>query len=101
MHLDVSPLGARIPRPVRLSDPRYVRDVIAGAYAASEVAPDQAPASRYAVASIRYRPGKRHVLRYESLDTAERGTIFAKLYHSEKGARVLRVAKQVEEWLAE
>ena len=101
MHIEVSPLDARIPQLVRLSDPRYVRDVIAGAYAASDLAPDQAPASRYAVTSIRYRPGKRHVLRYESLDTAERGTIFAKLYHSEKGARVFRVATQVAEWLAE
>src|SRR5207244_1211059 len=86
---------------VRVSDPRYVRDVVAGAYAASEVAPDQAPASWDAVTSIRYRPGKRHVLRYEALDAAERGTIFAKLYHSEKGARVFRVATQVAEWLAE
>ena len=97
MHIEVSPLDARIPQLVRLSDPRYVRDVVAGAYAASEVAPDQAPASRYAVTSIRYRPGKRHVLRYEALDAAERGTIFAKLYHSEKGARVFRVATQVAE----
>src|SRR5438128_3441575 len=95
MHIQVSPLDARIPQLVRLSDPRYVRDVIAGAYAASEVAPDQAPASRYAVTSIRYRPGKRHVLRYEALDAAERGTIFAKLYHSEKGAWVFRVATKV------
>ena len=101
MHIQVSPLDARIPQLVRLSDPRYVLDVVAGAYAASEVAPDQAPAGRYAVTSIRYRPGKRHVLRYESLDTAERGTIFAKLYHSDKGARVFRVATQVAEWLAE
>src|SRR2546425_11956698 len=101
MHIQVSPLDARIPQLVRLSDPRYVRDVVAGAYAASEVAPDQAPASRYAVTSIRYRPGKRHVLRYDPLDAAERGTIFAKLYHSEKGGRVFRVATQVAEWLAE
>ena len=101
MHVQVSPLDARIPQLVPLSDPRYARDVVAGTYAVSEVALDQAPASRYAVTSIRYRPGKRHVLRYDSLDTAARGTIFAKHYHSEKGARVFRVATQVAEWLAE
>ncbi len=101
MHIQVSPLDARIPQLVRLSDPRYAREVVAGAYAASDVALDQAPASRYAITSIRYRPGKRHVLRYESLDTAERGTIFAKVHHNEKGARVFRVATQVAEWLAE
>jgi len=101
MHVQVSPLDARIAQLVRWSDPRYARAVVAGAYAASEVAPDQAPASRYAVTSIRYRPGKRHVLRYDPLDAAERGTIFAKLYHSEKGGRVFRVATQVAEWLAE
>src|SRR5207244_7699680 len=101
MQVQVSPLDADFPQLVRLSDPRYARDVVAGAYAASGVAPDQVQARQYAVTSIRYRPGKRHVLRYDSLDTTERGSIFAKFYHSEKGERVFRVATQVAEWLAE
>src|SRR5438132_11553606 len=101
MHLQVSPLDARFPQLVRWSDPRYARDVIAGAYASSEIAPDQRPASHYAVTLVRYRPAKRHVLRYDSLGTPERGTVFAKLYSSEKGERVHRVATQVDEWLAD
>ena len=101
MRVQVSPLDARIPQLVRLSDPRYVRQVVSGAYAARVAAPDQALARRYAVTSIRYRPGKRHVLRYDSLDAPEGETIFAKLYHSEKGGQVFRAATQVADWLAE
>ena len=101
MQVQVSPLDADFPQLVRLSDPCYARDVVAGAYAASGVAPDQVPARQYTVTSIRYRPGKRNVLRYDSTDTAARGTLFAKLYHREKGERVFRVARQVAEWLAE
>ncbi len=101
MHIQVSPLDAQFPQLVRLLDPRHVRDMLAAAYAASGVASDQPGPDRYAVTSIRYHPGKRHVLRYDSLGTAERGTIFAKLYDSEKGGRLFRVATQVAEWLAE
>jgi aminoglycoside phosphotransferase (APT) family kinase protein len=101
MRVQVSPLDAHFPQLVRWSDPSYVCDVVAGAYAASGVPPDPVPARRYAVTSIRYRPGKRHVLRYDSLDTAQPGTVFAKFYHGEKGERVFRVATQVAEWMAE
>jgi Ser/Thr protein kinase RdoA (MazF antagonist) len=99
MRVQVSPLDARIPQLVRLSDPRYVRQVVQGADAARAAAPDLA--RRWAVTSIRYRPGKRHVLRYDSLDAPEGETIFAKLYHSEKGGQVFRAATQVADWLAE
>ncbi|PYO01657.1 MAG: hypothetical protein DMD89_05505 [Candidatus Rokuibacteriota bacterium] len=101
MHLQVAPLDARFPQLVRWSDPCYARDAIAGACAASEVARDQLPASHYAVTLVRYRPAKRHVLRYDPLETPERGTMFAKLYPSEKGERVHRVATQVAEWLGD
>src|SRR3989441_768763 len=101
MQVRVSPLDGRFPQLARLSDPCYARDVVAGAYAASGVAPAQVAARRYTVRSIRYRPGKRHVLRYDPTDTVERGTVFAKLYPSEKGERVFRVATQVAAWLAE
>src|SRR5437899_3912874 len=57
MHVKVSPLDAQFPQLVRLLDPRYVRDMLAGARAASGVVSDQAPASRYTVTSIRYCPG--------------------------------------------
>src|SRR2546422_712756 len=101
MHVQVSPLDARFPQLVRLLDPRYVRDMLAGARAAGDVAPDQAPASGYAVTSIRYCPGERHVLRYDSLDAAKRGTVFAKLYTGEEGARAFGVTRHVADWLAE
>jgi aminoglycoside phosphotransferase (APT) family kinase protein len=101
MYVQVSPLDARFPQLVRVSDPRYVRDMVVGAYAASDVAQDQAPASRYTVTSIRYHPGNRHVLRYDPLDGSERGTLFAKLYKGEDGEWAFRVAAQVAEWLAQ
>jgi aminoglycoside phosphotransferase (APT) family kinase protein len=101
MHVQVSPLDVRFPQLVRVSDPRYARSLVADAFTASGATPHQALAGHYVVTSVRYRPGKRHVLRYDSLDPAARRTIFAKLYTSEKGARVFRVATQVAEWLAE
>src|SRR6266849_1430347 len=101
MHVKVSPLDAQFPQLVRLLDPRHVRDMLAAAYAASGVASDQPRPGGYAATSIRYHPGKRHVLRYDPLDAAKGGTVFAKLYAGEGGARVFRVATQAEEWLAQ
>src|SRR5207244_7755271 len=49
----------------------------------------------------RYLPGNRHVLRYDSLDAAKGGTVFAKLYTVEDGVRAFGVATQVADWLAE
>src|SRR2546430_12492130 len=92
MHLEISPLDARFPQLVRLSDPRHVHDMLAGAYAASDRTPDQARPGRYAVTAIRYHPGGRHVLRYDPLDATKGGTVFAKLYTGEDGARAFRVA---------
>src|SRR5205807_1067009 len=71
------------------------------AYAARDLAPDQPRSGGYAVTSIRYHPGKRHVLRYDPLDAAKGGAVFAKLYAGEDGARAFRVARQVADWLAE
>ena len=101
MHVQVSPLDARFPQLVCLSDPRYVRARLATAYAASDLAPDQPRPGGYAVTPIRYRPGQRHVLRYDPLDGAKVGTVFAKLYAGEDGARAFRVARHVADWLAE
>src|SRR2546428_1027803 len=92
MHLETSPLDARFPQLVRLSDPRHVHDMLAGAYAASDRTPDQARPGRYAVTAIRYHPGQRHVLRYDRLDVAKGETVLAKLYTGEDGARAFRVA---------
>jgi aminoglycoside phosphotransferase (APT) family kinase protein len=101
MHIQVSPLDAQFPQLVRLLDPRHVGDMLAAAHAASGVASDQPRPDRYAVTSIRYLPGDRHVLRYDPLDAAKGGTVFAKLYTGEEGARAFRVATQAADWLAE
>ncbi|HLW98763.1 MAG TPA: aminoglycoside phosphotransferase family protein, partial [Candidatus Acidoferrales bacterium] len=48
---------------------------------------------------IRYRPGRRHVLRYDPIDDTERGTVFAKAYAGDNAERSYRVAKSVAAWL--
>ena len=96
MHIQVSPLDARFPQLVRLSDPRYVRDMLAGAHAAEEVLN-----SRYTVTPVRYHPGQRHVLRYAPVDTTKGGVVVAKLYTEQEGAYVFRVASHAAAWLAE
>src|SRR3989442_3222227 len=98
MHIQVSPLDTQFPQLVRLSDPRYVRGRLA-TYAASDLAPDQPRSGGYAVTPIRYHPGKRHVLRYDPLDAAGGGMVFAKLYAGADGARAFPVAGHVAEWL--
>src|SRR2546427_11373278 len=101
MHIQVSPLDAQFPQLVRLLDPRHVRDMLAAAHAASGVASDRPRPDGYAVTSIRYLPGICHVLRYDPLDAAKGGAVFAKLYTGEEGAHAFRVARGVADWLAE
>jgi aminoglycoside phosphotransferase (APT) family kinase protein len=103
MHIQVSPLDARFPQLVRVSDPRHVREMLAAAHAADEVAPAPAPPSGYAVTPVRYHPGQRHVLRYAPLDAAKGGggTVFAKLCTGEEGARTFRAASAAADWLAQ
>src|SRR3989442_2159172 len=101
MHIQVSPLDPEFPQLVRLLDPRHVRHMLAAAHAASGVASDQPQPDRYAVSSIRYLPSSCHVLRYDPLDAAKGGAVFAKLYTDEEGARAFRVARGVADWLAE
>lgn len=99
MHVRVSPLDVRFPQLVRVCDPQYVGTMVASACAASGAT---VPASQYSVAFIRYRPGQRHVLRYEPLDAPERVAIFAKLYDTrEDSQRVFGLAKQIRKWLDE
>jgi len=101
MRVRVSPLDVRFIQLVRLSDSRYVHDMLAAAYAAADRASDQPRPDRYVVTSIRYRPGQRHVLRYDAVDAARAETVFAKLYTGEDGARVFHRATRAEEWLAQ
>lgn len=99
MHIQVSPVDEHFPQLVRVHDPSYVRDMVGRAYVGSGVAQNQGPAKNYAITSIRYRPRRRHVLRYDPLDAPERETLFAKMYAGESGEQAFRVAMQVAEWL--
>ncbi|MBK9714893.1 MAG: phosphotransferase [Kouleothrix sp.] len=95
----ISPLDADFPKLARLSDPAYVRDLLA----ADETI--RSDAASYRITPIRYRPEQRHVLRYEPLGADGRvdveGTLFAKIYNSDKGARTFQVASRISDWLAQ
>lgn len=95
----IFPLDADFPKLARLADPAYVQGVLAAEATVQPSAPS------YRITPIRYRPGQRHVLRYDPVDAAghvdEGGTLFAKIYNSDKGARTFEVAVRISDWLAE
>jgi len=99
MQIRVSPLDARFHQLVRVSDPRHVCAMLADVYASGNA--DQHRISEYTVTPVRYLPGKRHVLRYDPVDQAKGGTVFAKLYMGEAGACAFRVARYAADWMAE
>ena len=101
MRIQVSPLDAHFPQLVRMSDPNYVGDIAARMLSIGNARKNGRPTSRYAVTCIRYRPGRRHVLRYDSLDSPECGTLFAKMYAGENGARAFRVATVAADWFGQ
>jgi hypothetical protein len=102
MRVQVAPLDLRYPQLVRLSDPDHVPALIATAYAIAARGPAPAPDSRYTITPIRYRPGQRHVLRYDAQSANQPAVVtFAKLYTGDRGARAFQVATSVADWLAE
>lgn len=85
--LRISPLDPGFPQIARLSDPAYVCSIL-----------DQ----EYSVSVVRYRPGQRHVLRYDPISVAGEGgpgSLFAKIYNSDKGQRTFDVVRTVADWL--
>jgi aminoglycoside phosphotransferase (APT) family kinase protein len=89
----VSPLDPKFPQLLRLCDPGHVAAMLADASAG-------APRSVYRVLTIRYRPGERHVLRYEPAQVAPRRAVFAKLSKRDADvSRVFRVATHVADCL--
>lgn len=98
MRAQVAPLDVEFPQLVRTADPGYVRELLGATL------DGRADAAGYAVTAIRYRPGQRHMLRYDPADGAGRaegdGTFFAKIYNSNKGARIFDTASRVAGWLA-
>jgi hypothetical protein len=92
LYAQIAPLDVHFPQLVRTSDPAYVREMLRGA--AGTIAD-----ARYRVSAIRYRPGQRHVLRYDLAGRPE-ATLFAKVYNSEKGERTFGVVTLIADWLA-
>jgi len=105
MRILVSPLDARYPQLVRVSAAGHVRDMLSAAYDADGAVRPGPPVSTYAVTPVRYRPGQRHVLRYDPADqqgapTDPSQAVYAKLYRDGDGARSYRVAVRIADWLA-
>ncbi len=105
MRILVSPLDATYPQLVRVSAPGYVHGMLSAAYQMNGSARPRPPAPRYVVTTVRYRPGQRHVLRYDPADgqggRADPGqAVFAKLYRDGDGARSYRVAVRIADWLS-
>jgi hypothetical protein len=99
MVAQIFPLDVDFPKLARLADPAYVQNVLAAEATLQPSAPN------YQITPIRYRPGQRHVLRYDPVDAGghvdEGGTLFGKIYNSDKGARTFKVATRISEWLTE
>jgi len=97
----VSPLDARFPQLARIvRSPATRRRRGRGAYAAIGVAPAQSRPRRLhrPIDSLPSWQASRACAN-DPRTHVERGTVFAKLYPSEKGERVFRVATQVAAWL--
>ncbi|HEU5088408.1 MAG TPA: hypothetical protein VFT99_13220, partial [Roseiflexaceae bacterium] len=98
-YIQLFPLDADFPNLVQLSDPVAVTRMLQEAQLGYTGSPS------YEVTPVRYRPGQRHVLRYDPLDssgaTVPRSALFAKLYNNDKGIHTVAVARNVSEWLAE
>lgn len=90
MRIQVAPADAEFPQLVRVSDPAHAPTVL--------VAAGMGIAPSVTVTAIRYRPGRRHLLRYDSGPAS----VFVKLYRDgERTARAWRIAVGVADRLAE
>jgi hypothetical protein len=96
--LQIWPLDQEFPQLIRLGTPSYV----AGMFASLGVTND--PAQGPVITPIRYRPGERHVLRYEidspEADSGQKQRLYAKLYSNAQDAvRAFGIANRVVDWL--
>jgi phosphotransferase family enzyme len=94
MHVLVSPVDERFPSLIPLSDAALVAGVL-----------DGGNGMRYDVRTIRYRPGERHVLRYDArvqgATEDSQLSVFARLYEGEQGSRSIRVGRYLGEVFSE
>lgn len=98
MELKTWPFDPEFPQLVRLGNPSYA----AGLFASLGIVND--PKRMLAITPIRYRPGERHVLRYEIASpepaSGHNQRIYAKLYSStQDAAKAFGIAKRVVDWL--
>jgi aminoglycoside phosphotransferase (APT) family kinase protein len=89
----VAPLDPAFGQLLRLSDPAQVPGLLAAAGAGAVGA-----GRPWSVAAVRYRPGQRHVLRWQQ-DGARDRAVFAKLYRRGGSAQAFRLASRVADWL--
>ncbi|HJW89532.1 MAG TPA: phosphotransferase [Anaerolineales bacterium] len=94
----VYPLDARFPQLVRLADPDYVLEMLSGA---PEVHCGRKLPAFYRITPVRYRPGQRHVLRYDPDGEEGQGrAVFAKLFYDPgRAVGIYRSAVRANEWL--
>lgn len=97
--LQVWPFDPKFPHLVRLGTPSHVAEMFASLGIAHDL--KELPV----ITPIRYRPGERHVLRYEisapGSVSGEGRRLYAKLYENpEDAARAFRIANRVVDWLA-
>lgn len=102
--IQISPLDAAFPQLMRLSDPQFVQELLREVLDRRPGPDTNKLPFHHSVTPIRYRPGQRHVLRYDFAfgdgRSSEQGTIFAKLYqHAARGTRIFQLTSQVSDWL--
>jgi aminoglycoside phosphotransferase (APT) family kinase protein len=91
MQVQVSPLDPRFSQLLCLVDPQYVHSLLATTATSH---------GGYTITAIRYRPGQRHVLRYDPIGAAPgAGSVFAKLYSDASGAHFYSKINQVADWV--
>lgn len=98
LRVQVAPLDLEFPHLARLYDPVHVALLVAEAVTQADRPPTPAA---YTITPVRYRPGQRHVLRYDPVPGHAANTLFAKVYNDgKKVLRTFQTASAICDWLA-
>jgi len=92
LQVQVAPLDLEFPQLVRVFDQRYAIEKLGAA--------GESFSSHATVRFVRYRPGLRHLVRYEPPSRGEVAPVFAKLSPPHDSARAFRVSTALHHWLA-
>lgn len=100
MRLKIWPLDLSFPQLPRVSDPVYMRAFFQGIPVTGSVDSGET----FTVTPIRYRPGERHVLRYDLCPDGDPDPLAERLYiklykDGDDASRAFRVATRVVDWL--